>query len=194
VTQPRSTFDQNEYELRHSRNDPYINKFKRTPPMQFAIQDNQMTETLERPIVPAGIRTMSILAAEEGPNDYKISDENPDGQCLKLRLTDASGGFKFIFDDIPKHLGWRAQQLAQAVGIIPVGTTLAIVPDELIGRHLLVEVSHYTSKAGKVSAVVKKYLPMEPGKAPKSERVASVPRQTAAQKVTASLPDDEIPF
>jgi hypothetical protein len=158
--------------------------------VQFVVQD-QPTETLERPIVPAGVRMMTILAAEEGPNQYKVSDENPEGLCLKLRLTDASGGFKFVFDDIPKHLAWRAVQLAEAVGIKAVGGSLVLTPDELIDRQLAVEVSHYTSKAGKVSAVVKKYLPPDPALLPKS---AATAKRTASQKITQSLPDDDIPF
>jgi hypothetical protein len=132
---------------------------------------------------------MQILAAEEGPNQYKVCDENPEGLCLKLRLSDANGGFKFVFDDIPKHLAWRAVQLAEAVGIKPVGGNLVLTPDELADKWVMVEVSHYTSKAGKVSAVVKKYLPPDPGKLPKSAA-----KQTASNKAATSMPDDDIPF
>jgi len=191
VNQPRTSFEQNEMELLWSRNDPYINRTRRRYQVQFAVQDNQQTETLERPIVPAGVRVMTILAAEEGPNQYKVCDENPDGMCLKLRLSDASGGFKFVFDDIPKHLGWRAAQLAEAVGIRAVSGSLVLTPDELVDRQILVEVSHYTSKAGKVSAVVKKYMPPDPSRLPKSA-VASA-KKPASQKAT-TLPDDDIPF
>ena len=165
--------------------------------MDFGIIQDTQTETLERPIVPAGLRTMSIVAAEEGPNDYKTSDENPEGICLKLRLTDASGGFRFVFDDIPRHLGWRAKQLAESLGIEPAGGRLQIDPAAIVGRDLLVEISHYTSKAGKVSAVVKRYSLPDPKRLPKSAMAAAAPkamRQTAAQRITAALPDDEIPF
>ena len=192
MTQPRTSFEQNEMELIWTRNDPYINRTTRSYPVQFAVQDNQQTETLDRPIVPAGVRVMTILAAEEGPNQYKVCDENPDGMCLKLRLTDSSGGFKFVFDDIPKHLGWRAVQLAEAVGIKAVGGSLVLTPDELIDRQVAVEVSHYTSKAGKVSAVVKKYLP--PDASLLSKTAVAAAKRTASQKITQNLPDDDIPF
>lgn len=159
--------------------------------MDFGVIQDSPIDTLERPIVPAGVRMMSILAAEEGPNEYKVSDENPQGLCLKLRLTDASGGYKFVFDDLPQHLGWRARQLADALGIQPDASgRLSIDPATLVGRDVNVEVAHYTSKAGKVSAVVKKYLP--PTHKAKSAPVAS--RKSVAQKITATLPDDEIPF
>ena len=192
MTQPRTAFEQNEMELIWTRNDPYINRTRRSYPVQFAVQNNSATETMERPIVPAGVRVMTILAAEEGPNQYKVCDENPEGMCLKLRLTDASGGYKFVFDDLPMQLGWRAVQLAEAVGIKAVGGSLVLTPEELIDRQVAVEVSHYTSKAGKVSAVVKKYLP--PDASLLSKTAATAAKRTATKKVAADLPEDDIPF
>jgi hypothetical protein len=50
-----------------------------------------------------------------------------------------------------------------------------------------VEVSHYTSKSGKVSAVVKRYVPCEAKPQPKAK-----PRTVAARVATAST--DDIPF
>ena len=146
--------------------------------------------TTERAIVPAGVQTMVIKAAEEGTNEYKRSDENPDGMCLKLRLAAVTGDYKFVFDDIPKHLGWRAKQLAEAVGIMPVSGRLSIQPDELVGQVVNVEISHYTSKAGKVSAVVKRYVPA-------SAVTAATPKpaiKPKPQKVAAAGPADDIPF
>jgi hypothetical protein len=66
---------------------------------------------------------------------------------------------------------------------------LVLTPDELIDRQVLVEVSHYTSKAGKVSAVVKKYLPPDEAKLSKTAA-----KRAAATKQATSLPDDDIPF
>ena len=143
--------------------------------------------TTERAIVPAGIHAMVIKAAEEGPNQYKTSDENPDGMCLKLRLATVTGDYKFVFDDIPRHLGWRAKQLAEALGVLPNGTTVSLEPDDLVGREITVEVSHYTSKAGKVSAVVKRYA-----QGTQKPKAASKPRTTAAKVATAG--SDDIPF
>ena len=191
MNQPRTAFEQNEFELLATRNDPYVNRTRRSHPVQFVIQE-PTTDTLERPIVPAGVRVMTILAAEEGPNQYKVCDENPQGMCLKLRLTDANGGFKFVFDDIPSHLGWRAAQLAEAVGIRAVSGNLVLTPDELVNRDVVVEISHYTSKAGKVSATVKKYLPPDPSKL--SKTAVATAKRTASQKITQQLPQDDIPF
>jgi hypothetical protein len=159
--------------------------------MDFVIQDEQSdTVMVERDIVPAGQHRMTIKHCEEGPNQYKTSDENPDGQCIKLRLATVEGQYKFVFDDIPKHLGWRAKQLAEAVGIIPISGRLSLEPDELVGQVVNVEISHYTSKVGKVSAVVKRYV------AASAVTAASVPKPAAKpkpQKVAAG-PADDIPF
>ena len=158
--------------------------------MDFTIADTtDAPATIERDIMPAGVHQMVIKHCEEGPNPYKQADENPEGLCIKLRLSDPEGRFKFVFDDIPQHLGWRARQLADAVGIHAIDGRLSLTPDELIDQGVSVEISHYTSKAGKTSAVVKKYLPLSA--APKA--TTSKPRSQAA-KVTASLGSDDIPF
>jgi cell division septation protein DedD len=160
--------------------------------MDFMLDDDAAASPNpeDREIVPAGIHTMTIRNAEEGPNEYRRSDANPDGMCLKLRLS--TGAYRFVFDDIPKHLGWRAKQLAEAVGIIPVGGSLSLATDELADKVVTVEISHYTSKAGKVSAVVKRYVA-----AAEKPAAAAKPARTPAAKVKAASPEvggDDIPF
>jgi hypothetical protein len=142
----------------------------------------------ERTIVPVGTHTAVIKKAEEGPNQWKVDEtSNPDGICLKLRL--AVGNHKFVFHDLPKHLPWMAKQLADALGIVPDGNTLRVVPSDIEGREVTVEVVHYTSKSGNVSAVVKKYVPLKP---------AAQKRQTLPQKAAATFKAaagaDDIPF
>lgn len=144
----------------------------------------------ERTIVPVGTHTAVIKKAEEGPNQWKVDEtSNPDGICLKLRL--AVGNHKFIFHDLPKHLPWMAKQLADALGIVPEGNTLRVVPSEIEGREVTVEVVHYTSKSGNVSAVVKKYVPLV-------AKQAAPKRQTLPQKAAATFRaatgGDDIPF
>lgn len=152
--------------------------------MDFIVEDQQTQPVMmEREIVPAGVHAMVIKHAEEGPNEYKRSDENPDGMCLKLRLATVNGTYKFVFDDIPKHLGWRAKQLADASGIQPVNGRVSLNSDDLVGLAVTVEVSHYTSKAGKVSAVVKRYVAPEATATPKPK-----PKPVAAVGI------DDIPF
>jgi 16S rRNA G1207 methylase RsmC len=143
----------------------------------------------ERTIVPVGTHVATIKKAEEGPNQWKVDDANPDGICLKLRLS--IGQHKFVFHDLPKHLPWMAKQLADALGIVPEGNTLRVVPEDIEGREVTVEIVHYTSKSGKVSAVVKKYVPMQ------AAAKTTPPARTPAAKVKAVSPgigSDDIPF
>jgi hypothetical protein len=157
--------------------------------MDFIIEDEQSQQmSAEREIVPAGVHEMTIKHAEEGPNEYKVTDANPQGLCLKLRLATSSGNHKFVFDDIPKHLGWRAKQLADSIGVAAAGGKVSLDPASLVGATLTAEVSHYTSKSGKVSAVVKRYVAGEAKPQPKARP------KTVAAKITASLPGDDVPF
>lgn len=155
--------------------------------MDFIISDEQsQPAVMERDIVPAGVHHMVIKHAEEGPNEYKRSDENPNGMCLKLRLATTDGNYKFVFDDIPQHLGWRAKQLADAAGVLASGAKVSLQPDTLVGLELAVEVSHYTSKAGKLSAVVKRYVA--------SQQQAAKPAVKPKSAKVAATTTDDIPF
>jgi hypothetical protein len=144
----------------------------------------------ERTIVPVGTHVALIKKAEEGPNQWKVNEtSNPDGICLKLRLV--VGEHKFIFHDLPKHMPYLAKQLAEALGIEPEGNTLRVVPSEIEGREVTVEVVHYTAKSGNVSAVVKRYVPL-------ASQPAAPKRQTLPQKAHAAFKSaagaDDIPF
>jgi hypothetical protein len=155
--------------------------------MDFIVEDQQSQPAMmERDIVPAGVHDMVIKHAEEGPNEYNRSDESPDGQCLKLRLATSSGNHKFVFDDIPKHLGWRAKQLADAAGIQAANGRISLNSEDLVGLAVTVEVSHYTSKAGKVSAVVKRYVA--------AQTPAAKPKAKPKAAVVAKSGGDDIPF
>lgn len=160
--------------------------------MDFTIpaDDPMTTTTAERDIVPVGVHQMEIKAAEEGVSEWKICDENPNGAVLKIRLATVGGNHQFIFDDLPQHLGWRARQLAEACGGGVAGGVVSLNPDDLVGRVIEVEVSHYTAKtSGKTRAVVKRYLPAKPSAASKPAAA-----RTQAAKVTANLDPDHIPF
>jgi hypothetical protein len=157
--------------------------------MDFLIEE-QPTETVtqDRDIVPAGKHQMLVKVCTEGPNEYKTSDTNPEGMCLKLRLATVEGNYRFVFDDIPHHLGWRAANLADALGIKPADGRLSLNPSDIEGQTLAVEISHYTSKAGKTSAVVKRYVPLAATQ-PKPAAIKANPKP-----VVDRLPGDDIPF
>ena len=156
--------------------------------MDFLIEE-QPTETVtqERAIVPVGRHQMTIRSAKEEPNEYKRSDANPEGNCLKLCLATVEGNYKFVWHDIPKDLGWIAANLADALGIKPIDGRLSLSPSDIEGQTLVVEISHYTSKAGKTSAVVKRYVPATVAAKPPAIKPNPKP-------VAERLPGDDIPF
>lgn len=159
--------------------------------MDETTEDVHETRTEEREIVPAGTHKLLIKAAEVGPNEYRTHDRNPDGICLKLRLV-LDQHHKWIFDDLPEHQPWRGAQLGKALGIEAEGNTLRVSPDVVSGQTVYAIVEHYTSKAGKTSAVVKRYLPPPP-----AATIKPVAARTAAAKVKASSPSigsDDVPF
>jgi hypothetical protein len=158
--------------------------------MDFMI-DEEPTETVtrERDIVPAGKHVMKIRSAKEEPNEYKRSDANPNGDCLKLCLSTVEGDYKFVWHDIPEDLGWMAANLADALGITPVDGRLSLKPSDIEGRELTVEIIHYTGKkSGNVSAVVKRYVPLNV--AAKPPAIKATPKPPPADR----LPGDDIPF
>jgi hypothetical protein len=156
--------------------------------MDFVIEEQTAeTMTREREMVPAGKHVMKIRSAKEEPNEYKRSDANPNGDCLKLCLSTVEGDYKFVWHDIPKDLGWIAANLADALGIKAIDGKLSLSPDEIEGQVLTVEISHYTSKAGKTSAVVKRYVPANVADKPAAMKATPKP-------VVERLPGDDIPF
>ena len=158
--------------------------------MDWTIDDEQMAAASEeRTLVPAGTHQMEIVHAEEGTSEWRRHDEkNPDGACLKLRLSSGNKAHRFVFDDIPRHQPARAVQLSQAVGAAAFGSKVTLDAGELVGQMVTVEVEHYVSKAGKTSAIVKRYGPPAKAKAPA--------KRTATQKADAAASGgtDDIPF
>ena len=49
---------------------------------------------------PAGEASVEIVAASIGDVAWKTSDDNPRGECLRLRLS-AGRDYGFIFTDVP---------------------------------------------------------------------------------------------
>jgi hypothetical protein len=142
----------------------------------------------ERELVPEGTHRLKIIAAEVGPNPHKTSKKNPDGICLMLRL-ELDGRHRWVFHDIPKHKPWEGAQLADAIGLQADGNTLRVSPEAVKDQTVFATIEHYTSKAGRTSAIVKRYLAAEQ----KQQR----PARTPAAKVRASAPaigSDDVPF
>jgi len=162
--------------------------------MEWTMEDAYtVTEKTPSPIVPVGTWEFEIKNATEGPNKYRQSDKNPEGQCLSFRLSALNGTYLFVFVDIPLDKGWIAKQLADAIGLGERGGLLNIGSIDIEGARIKAEIEHYTAKSGKVSAQVKKFLPAVEAEKPEEQKPPAARSQTAKARA-AMTNDDDIPF
>ncbi len=164
-------------------------------------QPQPQTTTATYTALPEGRAEVEIKAASIGNVSWKVTDKNPSGECLKLRL---SGGrqYAFVFCDLPKDRPYLFKALAAALGIgaDADGKTTLPQPHELVGRAAMVEIGHHINSRGETKATVRKWLPVDPPaaaapQAPAPRRAAaSVARRTETHRIAPLMPDDDIPF
>lgn len=155
------------------------------------------TRAVDYAVIQPGRAEVEIVAAEIGDVAWKVTDANPSGTCLKLRLS-AGRGYSFVFADLPRDRTFLFKALAAALGIAPGadGKVSLPQPHELVGRTVAVEIGHFQTKRGETKAAVRKWLPAAstaPATASTSRAPAAVTRATAAS-AKQELADDGIPF
>lgn len=149
---------------------------------------------------PAGTINCEIVAASIGDVVWRASDDNPRGECLKLRLR-PEGNFAFVFADVPLDWGRMLDAVAASLGI----DRQELVPGNLVGKQARVVLKHYTAKDGSTRAAVAKWLPASVEDTARSDAppapAKSEPRKPAATpvKVSRNAPpqwgdEDDIPF
>jgi hypothetical protein len=139
---------------------------------------------------------------------WKTSDDNPRGECLRLRLS-AGRDYSFVFTDVPLDWGRMLDAVRAATGV-----SNDMVPEEFTGQRARVVLKHYTAKDGTTRATVAKWLPrakqvqaQRSGDSPTLvdaindwKRETSLPaKRPAPPKVSRNAPpqygpDDDIPF
>lgn len=141
-------------------------------------------------VAPAGEVEVEIVAASIGEVAWKVSDDNPRGECLRLRLS-AGRGFGFIFQDVPLDWGRMLDAVRAATGV-----SGDMVPEAFTGQRARVVLKHYTGRDGSTRASVAKWLSR-----PKPEQASATPAvvKAGSVKVSRSAPpsfgaDDDIPF
>ena len=149
---------------------------------------------------PSGPHVCEVVAASIGEVPWKVSDDNPKGECLKLRLR-PEGNFAFVFNDVPLDWGRMLDAVAVSLGI----GREELMQGDLVGKQARVVLKHYTAKDGSTRAVVAKWLPASVEDTAKSDAppapAKSEPRKAAAApvKVSRNAPpqwgdDDDIAF
>ena len=111
-------------------------------------------------IIDADEYTGNIKKVEWVNSPYSITEYNQDGLCLSVWIdipTNVSQT-KRIFDKIAVTSPTKLNELRQAVGLKPVAKGEDFDESEITGRQVEVEIDKYTSKAGKVSNIVKRYI------------------------------------
>jgi hypothetical protein len=102
---------------------------------------------------PAGETEVEVVAASIGDVAWKVSDDNPRGECLRLRLRPA-GNFAFVFSDVPLDWGRMLDAVRKSTGV-----SSDMVPEEFMGQRARVVLKHFTAKDGSTRATVAKWLP-----------------------------------
>jgi hypothetical protein len=169
---------------------------------------SQPAPTREYQVLAEGTHELEIVAASVGEVTWKVSDENPQGQCLRLRLS-AGRDTAFVFADIGREKKWVFKALAASLGLEPGpdGKVSIGPPEQMIGRRVHVEIGHFKTRAGETRANIKRWLPAavstpsaaqstpsdaKPAGAVRSSRPART--KPAAAAFQANAAPDDIPF
>lgn len=159
-------------------------------------------------VAPAGEIECEIVAASIGDVAWKASDDNPRGECLRLRLR-PDGNYAFVFSDVPLDWGRMLEAVRKAAD-----TSSDLTPEEFVGRRVRVVLKHYVGKDGTTRASVAKWLPATvPVESPRGKssptlvdaiaawerQPAPAPMRAPAAKPSRNAPpkfgaDDDIPF
>jgi hypothetical protein len=112
-------------------------------------------------IIEAGLYTADVKKAEVRESEYAKSKYNPDGVCLTLWLDteDDDGEPKRLFSDLSSVA--KVNDFLLSINQKPVEDFQKINTKKIQGKTVMVEVDQYTSKAGKLSNIVKGFLPNE---------------------------------
>jgi hypothetical protein len=166
------------------------------------------TPAREYEVLAEGAHELEIVAASVGEVAWKASDENPKGECLRLRLS-AGRGIAFVFVDIGREKKWVFKALAASLGLEPGpdGKASMCPPEQMIGRRVHVEIGHFKTRAGETRANVKRWLPAtastpsaaqstpSDAKPVAAVRSSRPPRtKPAAAAFQANAAPDDIPF
>ena len=110
-------------------------------------------------LLDAGEYTAKIAKAEWTTSEYLKSEYNKTGACLSVWVDiEYDGENKRIFDKISVTSPTKLNALREAVGLKPVKKGENFNEKPLNGKQVYVEIEQYTSKAGRVSNIIKQYL------------------------------------
>ena len=128
-----------------------------------APQELKTDRKFEEIILPNGVYTFTITKAEFAADKYKVNEFNKDGMSLKLWLdTEFQGNSKRIFATIGVDKPHEINTVVIACNLPPVKKDGSLNEQSLVDVEIMASIEQYTSKIGKVSNIVKAYLPAHP--------------------------------
>jgi len=128
-----------------------------------APQELKTDRKFEEIILPNGVYTFTITKAEFAADKYKVNEFNKDGMSLKLWLdTEFQGNNKRIFATIGVHEPHIINTVVIACNLPPLKRGGSLNEQSLMDVRVMASIEQYTSKVGKVSNIVKAYLPAHP--------------------------------
>ncbi len=150
-----------------------------------APQELKTDRKFEEIILPNGVYTFTITKAEFAADKYKVNEFNKDGMSLKLWLdTEFQGNSKRIFATIGVDKPHIINTVVIACNLPPLKRGGSLNEQSLMDVRVMASIEQYTSKVGKVSNIVKAYLPAHP----------AGHQSGHASPIVAPVDDMDIPF
>jgi hypothetical protein len=135
-------------------------------------------------VAPVGEAEVEVVAASIGDVSWKVSDDNPSGACLRLRLS-AGRDYSFIWSDTPCDWGRQLNAVRAAVGV----SSEQLRPEQFIGLRARVSLKHYQAKDGTTRAAVARWLPLAKGEPkPGTKQATASGVKSGTPKVSRNAP------
>lgn len=143
------------------------------------------------PILPEGTHTGEIKVALIQQKEWAKSDINPNGECLTVKVSVTN--YRPIWESIPCHYTGKVAALCRAARIEPpTKTNPKFDESSLAGQFVTFKSLLAISKKGNEFVKVEQW---QPSTAPLPAAIKNAPsRKTAAAKISAETPGDDIPF
>ena len=146
--------------------------------------------TGDRPMLPDGEHVGKIVVAEVKNLDFKVSDSNPTGKSLVVKI--AVNGYQLAEDIVPVQLRGVIEAICRSAGIErpAKGETHAAFCERLRGQSAPVDATHVIAPSGR-EYVRLKWLPgVKPLPAALKAETRTAPK---AKPAKAAPPADEFP-
>jgi hypothetical protein len=165
-----------------------------------------------RECLPAGFHFGKVELVEEKAG-WRITERNPSGHCLSIWVDVDHGGQRHrVFASVATNWVAKLSEVAASAGVPgPVRGEPVWDEQQLVGTRVYVETGTYEAKSGRDAGATKpsiiQWVPVE--RQPRDTETTQERRQrhdpeevtaprarraTAAQKITARVAEDDIPF